>query len=171
VLWLDELANRRRRHEAQHGEVQTADQEAVDQFKQRLTDQHGPENVALVGGRKKWMIGGEKLPDISDRVAAITELSYGATFRGAGMNPYPMYAGYAHSSLEALFSNAGASSVPAMSSLLAASTHEAFMLTSLAQRLFAVMYELAAHALGAPMATFLAWEERSEAFVQEAFSE
>ena len=137
----------------------------MSQFKQSLTQQHGPDNVTFSGGRNKWAITGVGLPSATDRVISITEYAYGSTFRGSGLNPYPMFSGYAHASVETLFSTAPASGPVSMSSLLESPLNEAFLITSLALRLFAATYDLAARGLGANLLAFQTWEILAESFV------
>ena len=165
VLRLDEMANRRWRREVGAGAVQPQDETALSQFKQSLTQQHGSDKVTFTDGRKKWAVAGVALPNATERVTSVTEYAYGNTFRGSGINPYPMLSGYAHARVETLFKSAPASGPVSMSSLLEAELNEAFWITSLALRLFAVTYELAARALGADLQAFQTWEVRAESLV------
>ena len=147
VLRLHELANRRRRRSSS-APVQSEDEDAIAAFQDRLIAQHGQENVRFTGGKKQWRVSGESMPDITERVIAVTECSYGSTFVGSGINPYPMLSGYAHASIETLFASAPDSAPIPITSLLEASPEELHTLVTLGLRLFAVTYELAAKSLG-----------------------
>lgn len=165
LLLLDAMASRRRRREALGSPDVSIAEVELDLLKQRLLKEHGSTNVLLTGGRKNWRLYNEKLPDLTDAVTAATEYSYGQSFRGTGMNPYPMLSGYAHASLDVVFAQAPSTRRPPMSSLLAGRDDDAHRIASLALRVLATTYEIAARAFGSNLEAFRSWEEQVEAFV------
>ena len=159
-VYLEELANRRRRLEAVYGNGSSeygVAALAVDSYKADLRARHASAELVVTGDRRAWRICGEGLPSATDVVTAATEYAYGQHHRGSGMNPYPMYSGYAHASLETLFASGG-SRRPPMSQLAIAEPVELRRLVAVGARTFAASLEIAGTALGDDLASLRAWE-------------
>jgi hypothetical protein len=161
LSWLHSLAERRGRMRAAHGEASRQylnAESAINQFKTTLRGQHGGDpGLALTGGTANWKVGGNSMPKNSEMVTAATEYAYGVRFVGSGRNPYPLYSGYAHGSIELWFAPASKAGTK-ISSLQEARPEEAVTIVGMACRTFSVGFEIVAHALGHDLMQLRRWE-------------
>jgi len=172
IAHLDALAERRRRFEAEKG-IDNSDYQAVDgeisSYKSRLAALNGGRaDLVLSGGRKKWCVGGESMPASTDLVMAATEYAYDKSFRGSGLNLYPLYSGFAHGSLELVFAHARPGINQHLSTLLGADSVEVHKLVGIACRTFAASFEIALQAFGWDREGLSQWEQEVNALIVEA---
>lgn len=169
MMQLATLADRRRRVEATNGDQSAEYREAqllVSAYKSELTGLHGSDpGLVLTGGRKCWRVGGEGMPDATNEVIAVTEYAYGQQFRGTGINPYPLYCGFAHGSVELAFAHLNGASGAPWSALIRADPEEARTLVTVACRMLAAGFELACLPLGRSLESLNAWEDEVNQFV------
>lgn len=165
---LEELAQRRSRREASKGKDSQDHQvvRQIDALKKHFGGLHG-DNASLSGGRRTWRIGQEVIPKKTDLVIAVTEYAYGERYRGSGMNPYRLYSGYAHASVEVVFAHQTATTNSPMSTLIMGDDNEVRGVVGVALRTFAVGYELALHMFGIEVAALREWEDRVDPLVLE----
>ena len=166
---LDALADRRRRMEAAHGGGSPQHLEAdaaLLAYKDRLKEVY-PANFGLVltGGRRKWRVADEVLPEATELATAATEYAYGQHMRGSGRNPYPLYSGYAHASLELIFAHADKQYRGPMSPLMNCYLNEAKMVAGLALRGLAAGLDIASTAFGTDSHDLATWEREVDALV------
>jgi hypothetical protein len=164
---LDELAQRRARREASHRQGSEEYRQVVkqaDALKQHFINLHGA-GASFSGGRKAWRIGQETLPQKTDLVIAVTEYAYGERYRGSGINPYRLYSGYAHASVELVFAHATETMTSQMSTLIVAEEDEVQAIAGAALRTFAVGYEFASHMFGLDLTALREWEGRVDPLI------
>lgn len=167
VLHLDELAQRRARREASHGQGSDSYRQAarqIDALKQHLATLHG-ELASFTGGRKAWRIGEETMPTKTELVSAVTEYAYGERFKDSGMNPYRLYSGYAHASVELVRAHATETKTSPLSRLICGEEDEVQSIAGAALRTFAVGFELASHMFGTPLTELYEWEARVDPLI------
>ena len=157
---LEGFFERRRRLRASHGESSPEYRQVesdLTAYKAMLQTLHGSDPTFSVSGkRNQWSIVNEKLPDLRDLVSAVTEYAYGAGFIGTGLNPYPLYSGYAHASVELLYAHATHRQPLPM--MVLADDEDARLLAGVALRTFAVGYEIVAGSRGFETTALTQWE-------------
>lgn len=167
VLHLNSLADRRRRVEASFGQTSAQYQETqslITAYKTILTDLHGT-NLVVTGRRTEWRVCGEPMPPATNMVEAVSEYAYGQSFRGTGINPYPLYSGFAHGSVELIFAHDDRFSGAPLSQLVQADAEEALKLLAIACRTFAAGMELACQPLHEDLGPLNSWENEVNGLV------
>ncbi|MDQ3963586.1 MAG: hypothetical protein M3277_06715 [Actinomycetota bacterium] len=166
---LEELALRRARREASKGkgseEYQQVDRQ-IGALKEHFSRLHG-HDASLSGKRRTWRIGQETIPKKTDLVIAVTEYAHGERYRGSGLNPYRLYSGYAHASVEIVFAHQTGTTTAPLSALIVGDEDEVKSVVGAALRTFAVGHELALHMFGMEMAPLREWEGRVDSLILE----
>jgi hypothetical protein len=164
---LEALWDRRRRlvasHNVEHELVQSATSSYAS-YRTALQARH--QNSKLDGQIRTWKLHGEKIPTNTTLVTGVTEYAYGQSALGSGRNPYPMYSGYAHGSIETVFASAGPNRPP-ITSLMYADDVEIRRLAGIALRTFAAGFEMAASSFGSELGALRRWEDQVNVLVVE----
>jgi len=175
LLQLEARMSRLRRLKAAFTDNQSSVVEAevaLERIRGDLEACHGIGSAEVRGSRRESLrIQGETMPSYTELVTMATEFSHGSKCRGSGMNPYPMFSGFAHANVEVLFSQAPTDRRPGMSNLFPAQAGE--VRDSMAQgfRLVEAHYEMAAVSLDVGKEELAPWSEQVRNFIDETMEE
>ena len=133
-----------------------------------LESNHGFEDVSVRGNQRQSLrIKGERFETYSELVSMAVEYSYGAKHRGSGMTPYPLFSGFAHASLEVLFSQAPIIGRPGMSTLFEAEPGEVRDVMAQGLRLMEAHYEMVATAFGLNLRLLNSFRDGVREFIEK----
>jgi hypothetical protein len=140
----------------------------LENLRAELETNHGIDNVKVRSNQRQALqIGGQTFETYSDLVSMAVEYSHGAKYRGTGMKPYPLFSGFAHPSLEVLFSQAPLVGRPGMSALFEAELGEVRDLMVQGLRLVEAHYEMVAMTFGLDLGLLDAYRDGVREFVEE----